>query len=317
MKSLDGSQKSQSVNCEKLEGEIEDSVNKYLLESLTKRGLWLFNIIMKPIQWYLSLSKKISERFFNFPSRKAPIVFDSKGKEECKYIQKYAEIRISYYTTILAIIIFVIAIGLSYFLTFYYSNIISSVGGAIMAIISSLALIVVIPKYGIYCRIVLDAEKRILIISEGGIEPNQSQATTNTQQQAQENLPSIGQNIATSDDKIKEIDDKIQESLRKLGEASSMQGSIGKPLLYHGELLAYTSEKSTLSIDKLYQSSKQLENLTKILIALTFFLAGLTIFDLYTKHPSSETYLYIIFAFFAGLIAAFGINELIAKLRKG
>ena len=195
MKPLDGSQKSQSVNCENLEGEIEDAVNKYLLESLTKRGRWLFNIIIKPIQWYLSLSKKISERFFNVPSRKAPIVFDSKRKEECEYIQKYAEIRISYYTTILAIIIFVIAIGLSYFITFYSSNIISSVAGAIMAIISSLALIVVIPKYGIYCRIVLDAEKRILIISEGSIEPNQSQATTNTQPQAHENTLSKSQNI--------------------------------------------------------------------------------------------------------------------------
>ncbi len=73
--------------------------------------------------------------------------------------------------------------------------------------------------------------------------------------------------------------------------------------------------KLGLSVEKLYKSSEWLDHLTRVLIVLTFFLAGLTISDFYLKHPSIETFLFIIFILIVGICAAFA-DKIVALLRK-
>jgi hypothetical protein len=83
--------------------------------------------------------KKLEDEVNRAIEKGCPISFESKSPKECVYQQKCAEINLSNYELLLSIIIFIIAIGISYMLTTYkdqdiFSNLIFWLG--LFAVIS-------------------------------------------------------------------------------------------------------------------------------------------------------------------------------------
>lgn len=141
--------------------------------------------------------KKLEDEVNRAIDKGCPISFESNSPKECIYQQKCAEIKLSNYELVLSIIIFLIAIGISYMSTTYkdkdiFSDIIFWLGLSAV-ILGSIAGLFWMNLYNRCKRIILGAEKRIL--SETDAEPRTTQETTNTPPQAQENVPSIGGNV--------------------------------------------------------------------------------------------------------------------------
>ncbi|GEM_PF-5112538 len=154
-----------NIDFEKLEKDIDEAIN-----------IRFFDFLIKKIQWLFGFLIKKSQLVFKYLINKSTKVFGFKTKEEYKYMQKYAEFKVSYYTAWFSIAIFAIALGLSYYITFYYTNIYTSNFGLFIAWIFAIILILyIIPKYITYCSIALDAEKRLLLLSMSESEPRQTQ----------------------------------------------------------------------------------------------------------------------------------------------
>lgn len=96
----------------------------------------------------------------------APIDFNSKTIKECKYIQKYAEIKLSHFEVGFTVIIFTMAIGASYVIAFIGSSEVYGGlyrnSGLILLFIGFFIFYLWLRWYNNVKKIILDAEKRLL-----------------------------------------------------------------------------------------------------------------------------------------------------------
>ncbi len=126
------------------------------------------------------------------------IDFASKSMREIRYIKTYVETKLSDTQDLLAVIIFLIVVGISFVPLapiLSKSPIYGYIMGYIMILIGFILFFVSYQPFNKKChRAILEAEKRIL--SEDITEPNHPQETTPTLPQAQVYVPAKGGNIA-------------------------------------------------------------------------------------------------------------------------
>lgn len=95
------------------------------------------------------------------------INFDSKEIEieECRYMQKAAEVYLSILNFLFTVMIFLMAIGVSFLLTYEYSKVphafLNATIGVIIFLLGALIFIVGLPAHRRCHKIILDAENRI------------------------------------------------------------------------------------------------------------------------------------------------------------
>ncbi len=113
-------------------------------------------------------SKVLDGRVYKAITKGCAINFDSKEIEieECRYMQKVAELCFSDLNFMFAVIIFLMAFGGSFFLTFSYSNLpnafLNATIGAVIVVLGAFVFIIGGRVY-LRCRkFILDAEERIL-----------------------------------------------------------------------------------------------------------------------------------------------------------